>query len=567
VAIAFLIASVSELEQSVPAALKLSGLLDKPLAVLCLEATTDSTEARPQKESKPGTNTGKGREEQGEPKNGDPSAAFVNRVSYLEDARATIEAQQRDHKGMGASNTEVFEIPVALDKIRSWVQRPPATNELGRFQVETLYIPFFRGAGTEESLDLKNRLFNLVSCEAVYVSAKGQLDWKSALDVIACTGRSKKERQAALRFAAKFRPSRAVAVDVENIAGEYPCAIVGVRKSNTHIETSRTWNSLRRHDQVDLVMALNPADSAWNRCQLQIDQWLHSRFAEYQITRDQREKLAKELATGTRPSAEFILFMSLATLLATIGLLENSGAVVIGAMLVAPLMTPLLGAGLAMLQGNLPGFQDALKAIGIGIVISIVIGICVGLFALVLPKQLFAGSELKLTSEMIARSHPNLLDPLIGLAAGLAGGFAIGRDKKIGALAGVAIAAALVPPVATAGLEAAIVMFCAIQDHSFATLWQLVTNDPAEILSSKRLIAADHDVTRNVRLVAAPLALFVMNACAVIMGAFLGLRFVGMHRTMHPKGSRPWVSLALVALVTALMVLLATIPVVAYFAR
>ncbi len=78
---------------------------------------------------------------------------------------------------------------------------------------------------------------------------------------------------------------------------------------------------------------------------------------------------------------------------------------------------------------------------------------------------------------------------------------------------------------------------------------------------------ADRKSTHSVRLVLAPLALFLMNACTVILGAFLGLRLVGMHRTMFPKESQRWVSVAALVLITALLCLLMLVPVVAFYAR
>ena len=173
------------------------------------------------------------------------------------------------------------------------------------------------------------------------------------------------------------------------------------------------------------------------------------------------------------------------------------------------------------------------------------------------------GSQLRLTGEMIARSQPNLLDPFIGLAGGLAGGFAIGRDKKIGALAGVAIAAALVPPIATAGLEFVICIAAAVHDGSMATFFQLLTDDPLKHLDSVLVdveLAKRPSATTNARLVLAPFALFAMNACAVILGANLGLRLVGMHRTTYPKQTKRWVGVTATLLLLAVIALLMSIP-------
>jgi uncharacterized hydrophobic protein (TIGR00271 family) len=241
--------------------------------------------------------------------------------------------------------------------------------------------------------------------------------------------------------------------------------------------------------------------------------------------------------------------MTVATSLASIGLIQDSPAVIIGAMLVAPLMTPLLGAGLSMIQGNIRLLNQAIRATLMGVSLSLLIGASVGCLVMAMPGRLFLDAPIHLTDEMISRSHPNLLDPLIGLAAGLAGGFALGRDKKVGAVAGVAIAAALVPPIATAGLEASIVGPAILQRT--IELQELFVAD-ADTLADAGLIVETHKPFRQVSLIAGPLILFAMNACTVVIGAFLGLRIVGMHRTMYPKKSKPWVVAVSIMLISAI---------------
>ncbi len=223
-------------------------------------------------------------------------------------------------------------------------------------------------------------------------------------------------------------------------------------------------------------------------------------------------------------------------------------------------MTPLLGAGLAMIYGNKPLFGMAIRTILVGVAISFVFGVGVGLFSLMMPAWLVSGSGLLLTNEMIARSQPNLLDPFIGLAAGLAGGFAIGRDGQIGTVAGVAIAAALVPPIATAGLEAALVLRVIWIDGSWQTVNALIGCDPGPALQAHGLLETGHRATTNVQMVFAPLMLFVLNACATIIGAFAGLRMVGMHRGRRPRRSQGWVSVAFVGLLLAVMFFLMLLP-------
>jgi uncharacterized hydrophobic protein (TIGR00271 family) len=125
-------------------------------------------------------------------------------------------------------------------------------------------------------------------------------------------------------------------------------------------------------------------------------------------------------------------------------LLTNSVAVVIGAMLVAPFMTPLIGGGLAIVQGNWPLWLRSSRAVMLGFFSALAIGLAVGGIARVLGFGL--------TSELAARGEPTLLDLGVAFASGIAASYCLARPHLSGALAGVAIAAALVPPIATVGI-------------------------------------------------------------------------------------------------------------------
>lgn len=111
-------------------------------------------------------------------------------------------------------------------------------------------------------------------------------------------------------------------------------------------------------------------------------------------------------------------------------------------MLVAPMMTPLIGAGLALVHGNHKLLGQALQAILKGVAMSLVLG--------VMLRWLTPGQEL--TQQVIFRGSPNILDLAIAFFAGVAAGYAVARPKLSGALPGVAISVALVPPLAASGI-------------------------------------------------------------------------------------------------------------------
>ncbi|MCB0328363.1 MAG: DUF389 domain-containing protein [Bdellovibrionales bacterium] len=165
-----------------------------------------------------------------------------------------------------------------------------------------------------------------------------------------------------------------------------------------------------------------------------------------QLEREDRIRLFETLQGGSRWNFDFMTLLLLSTSIATIGLIQNSAAVVIGAMVVAPLMTPLLSAGLSLAQGNLPLFRTAAFSVGMGFVLAISVGFAFG--------SLFGPDEP--TAEILARGGPTLLDMAVAFFSGIAAAHCVARPNLSAALAGVAIAAALVPPLSAIGLSLAL---------------------------------------------------------------------------------------------------------------
>lgn len=164
-----------------------------------------------------------------------------------------------------------------------------------------------------------------------------------------------------------------------------------------------------------------------------------------QLDRESRIRLVDKLQSGSHFNFDFCALISLSTLIAALGLVDNSAAVVIGAMLVAPLMTPLVGIGFALVQGNERLIKTAVPAVGLGFLVAFIIGCTVGILV-----TLFSGNPI--SPEMYSRNAPGYLDLFVALASGIAGAYALGRPDLLSALPGVAIAAALVPPIATSGM-------------------------------------------------------------------------------------------------------------------
>ena len=150
----------------------------------------------------------------------------------------------------------------------------------------------------------------------------------------------------------------------------------------------------------------------------------------------------EEIRLGSEPQSSFYALLIASSLIASFGLIANSTAVVIGAMLVSPLMTPILGISLALVRGDARLLRRALRAETVGVFLTVAMATFFGL----LPVNIEA------TPEMLARTQPNLLDLLVAVIAGFAGAYAMVDERISPALPGVAIATAIVPPLSNTGL-------------------------------------------------------------------------------------------------------------------
>ena len=148
------------------------------------------------------------------------------------------------------------------------------------------------------------------------------------------------------------------------------------------------------------------------------------------------------LRDDSRMSSAYVALMILSTLLATIGLYQNSTAVVIGAMLLAPLMSPIISFAMGMLRRDHDLYRHS--------AVKIVIGIALALGSAALITLLFPHKPV--TNEMLGRLSPSLLDLGVAIFAGIAGAYTKSYKEILQSLAGVAIAVALVPPLAVAGI-------------------------------------------------------------------------------------------------------------------
>jgi uncharacterized hydrophobic protein (TIGR00271 family) len=196
---------------------------------------------------------------------------------------------------------------------------------------------------------------------------------------------------------------------------------------------------------------------------------LYDHLTARQMDRGDRERIDATLFFdgdhGRRRLFRFAVLMALSTALATFGVAADSTAVVIGAMLIAPLMTPILGTASAVLRGWTAG---AVRSGAIVLVATAgAVALAYVLTGFVPDLQAVVGN-----GEVTARTAPNLLDLVIAITAGAAGAFAVSRDDVSDALPGVAVAIALVPPLAVAGVT----LYAASYDQAAGAMLLFVTN-------------------------------------------------------------------------------------------
>lgn len=262
-------------------------------------------------------------------------------------------------------------------------------------------------------------------------------------------------------------------------------------------------------DQSPAVFIVRPAEAAGDTFVARQFQRVRTHLPV--LEREHRIELTNRLESGGKLTPDFAIMLALSAGIAAFGLIQGSTAVVVGAMLVAPLMTPLVAAGLALVQGNARVFRQSLIAMGGGILGGLAVALIVGLMS---PWD-------DLSAEVVSRTAPNLFDLGIAALSGFAAAYALARPGLAGTLAGVAIAVALVPPLGAIGIAAAKAEFA---------------------------------------LAFGAALLFATNLVAIILGASATFRFFGLQAAVSDAAVPLWVRLASVALITGGLVI--TIPLI-----
>lgn len=221
----------------------------------------------------------------------------------------------------------------------------------------------------------------------------------------------------------------------------------------------------------------------------------------------------------------FYILLAISVIIATTGLVTNSSAVVIGAMLIAPMMVPILGLGAALVLG---WWRHQVR-----LVLFIFLG---GLFTIGLAYLVVflyqAPQSMPIPGQVLSRTHPGVGDLAVALSAGMAAAFMQVRRETLSALPGVAISVALVPPLASAGVLLYFAEYVLMQ----RAILLFLTNASAIVLSASLvfLVMGVKPPIRNKQLGFKVIASNAIAAVAVVIVAVpLVLQTVNVYREIR----------------------------------
>jgi uncharacterized hydrophobic protein (TIGR00271 family) len=201
------------------------------------------------------------------------------------------------------------------------------------------------------------------------------------------------------------------------------------------------------------------------------------------LSPEERRKILVEILPQGAAWATFVrrfyTLLAISVIIATMGLATDSAAVIIGAMLIAPMMTPIMGLGVALVLGWWRHQVRLILFIALGGLFTVGLG-----FAVMLVYQAPHGRPIP--SQVLERTHPGVGDLGVALCAGLAAAYMQVRRETLSALPGVAISVALVPPLASAG----VLIYFGEYDLMWGAVLLFVTNASAIVLAASMLFLA-----------------------------------------------------------------------------
>ncbi len=243
--------------------------------------------------------------------------------------------------------------------------------------------------------------------------------------------------------------SRQIIIDDGN--NQSPPVILDEKKSTSfplHFKIIKNALKINAPEEFWILNPISVADKEVIRVdnmpdEKERDKYLNRHLPFFSVASEERFKdLFLQLRVDAKINSLYIVLMLLSTLLASFGLFANSAAIVIGAMLLAPLMSPIISFSMGLLRGDENLLLSSIFKILLGVGLAVLAS---SLLTLLLP-QVELGSEIK------SRIHPNLIDLGVAVISGVAAAYTKAHKELLNSIAGVAIAVALVPPLAVAGI-------------------------------------------------------------------------------------------------------------------
>lgn len=198
-----------------------------------------------------------------------------------------------------------------------------------------------------------------------------------------------------------------------------------------------------------LSVTLNPntpSAAAYDNSRDLLGAWFDDRPKRADSREVLYDKILFEGPDTSRRVIRFVVLMSFASVIASMGVINDSTAVVIGAMLIAPLMTPLMGMAISLVMGWPRRLGRATMMAAAGIALAVLIGVLLG-------QTVPAIIDTTTNTQILSRTSPTTLDMIVAIAAGAAGAYALSRPDVSDSLPGVAIAISLVPPLTVVGIS------------------------------------------------------------------------------------------------------------------
>jgi len=248
-----------------------------------------------------------------------------------------------------------------------------------------------------------------------------------------------------------------------------------------------------------------------------------------------RTKAAASIRKNIAFRGPNVIILACAIIIASVGLNVNSIPVIIGAMLISPVMGPIIGFGLGLGTNDIQLLKDSVKNFLVMVSISIVVA---SLYFLISPLRLSNPTEL------LARTRPTIYDVLIALFGGAAGMLENARKERGTVLAGVAIATALMPPLCTVGYGLATLQFNYIAGAFYLFLINsifiaIATFAVAKFLGFESVAIDEFQRKRNPRIVAVVLLIMIVPSIISAVGtirdnnfAISAERFVESNKTI-----------------------------------